>query len=431
MAAGGPGFQLGDAGPGKMRAIVNGVEQPAFAYIDFDSIHVSADGSTLAYFASDSHTGEPLFAVHGAKRGPTLGKRPADLFLSADGRHVAYTAPAEQRPQRVLYIDHRPVGTYFKVGAVAFAPDGRALWAAADVQPAVAKKGTFDIYFTGGKRVAAGFAYVGSNAPDVPARGAVNPPQAIFSPNGEHWAVRGRTFAPGGAGGMAVIADGTLQETHPDVVDGSLQYAPDGRTLIYAAGILQPPAYQLYRNGRPDAGVWNFIRGDSISSSADGKQVAFKGFLGESGSYPHGMPQLVVDGKVRVKDVGRWAFSPDFRHVLATQLVVADPATWDRSVDRTTERLLFDGKAIADWKAAFNQHETARLLSVSPDGRHWIALAGMGSDPGPLRLYLDGREAELSGGYTLTDPQWKPDGSVILTAVSGRAAVPIRIGPVD
>jgi hypothetical protein len=361
-------------GPDGQSISVDGKNYGPYAEIDrfINNVVWSEDGSTLAWLARkdrDNYNQQTLI-VNGHE---IITRRSIDLVaLSRDGKHVAYAVAAEQGFRHELFIDGQLKGDYFAVNEIDFSPDSKTvIWLAADQQPLTASgPGGFDLYVNGEKK-ASHFQYTGR---EMSIEGA---PALIFSPDGKRWAVRGEMFKPtitAGAnwGGYAVMVDGTMGPTFDDVLEGTVQFTPDSKDLLYAAGSGPAGDYAVYRNGIPGR-KWKYIAPKSLTLFHAGRSIAYTAFDGppsrfnamqHGNPWSPGTPELVIDDKPVIPNCVNWAVNQTGDHVLAE---VMDPKGMLNGPLLATLQL--DGKKIAD-VPEFPAHAQ---LQFSPDGKQSLA----------------------------------------------------------
>jgi hypothetical protein len=267
---------------------------------------------------------------------------------------------------------------------------------AAKQQPLSEKDpGGFDVYVNG-QIVPAHFRFAGHNVYDN-GLGSI-----AVSPDGKRWAVRGQVFGPetpqaGGVGGFAVMVDGKMGPTFGDVVEGTLQFTPDSRDVLYAAGSPSGGDYAVYRNHQPGR-QWDYIAPKSLKPLRGGKSVAyiaheagpsrFTAFDPVPGRQPRqtGVPLLAIDDRTVFPSCGNNSIvSEDGQHTVVVSMSMPNPMNGPM-----TFTLQCDAKPVGPVPAEAKQVE----LRYSPDCRHWFAFINDRFSQSPA-VYIDGKGQSL------------------------------------
>jgi hypothetical protein len=306
-----------------------------------------------------------------------------------------------------------------------WSPDSRHFaYAATDAQPLKSGAG-FDV-FVDGQRYKADFRWVGD-------RFAKQNP-IVWSPDSARWAARGQVFAHDGGGiggirGFAVMVDGKLQDTYPDVVRDTLCFTPDSKSNVYVAGGGPTDDYFLVREGK--AGQrWNFIAPRSIHFGNGGKSIGMMAYTGKregrfraehsiegAGDWSPGVPAVVVDDKLVAESSTLIAMSPTSETALRVDLKMNNP------FNGPIQASLTDGATTIP----LTDNVQVTHPCFSRDGRHWAAV--MQGNSGGTWIATDADAQLHDFPAYLVDLRFGDDGNLLGIAMPQAALWRVRIAP--
>jgi hypothetical protein len=337
----------------------------------------SDDGKSFAYFAKGRDAKSHV--VHDGKAEKSF-EAISHLAISPDGKHLAYAAFLKDN-RMALIVDGQEWGVYQVVNIMRWSPDSQHFAYIATDEKKFDGNSHFDVYVDK-KRYGTELIYIHDHlhtfySPNIDED--VKDDRLIFSPDSKRWAVLGLVSNSKDrydAGGFAVMVDGKMHSSYPDIVHNTLTFSPDSSEILYAAGGPKDGDYFLVRNGKPGK-PWNYINPGSIRFGNRGKSVGMIAFTGKrEGSYvadsiihPEqswsiGTPSLVINDNLKAGGAGPYELCS-----------LTDASLWIQHDDKKTKNgetarsFLIDGKGL---KMETPKTGSARYLKFSPDGAHWI-----------------------------------------------------------
>ncbi|MAB81541.1 MAG: hypothetical protein CMJ89_19545 [Planctomycetes bacterium] len=207
-------------GKGKQRALINGVEGPAYDVIEAPGVVFSATGTHHLYTVGKN--GQTVVVVDGKESPPfdKLGKVVPEFLPGSEN----YIYSIEREDGETLVFNGKQSPTYARFSKPAFSRDsGRVICAAEKGE------GRWVAYVDGKE--------YGPEGERIPGKGSPtyftvrNP---IFDPEGKHVAYF--IYSTDNGPKCHVVRDGVVGPAFDDVLARTIQFSPDGKHLVYVAG---------------------------------------------------------------------------------------------------------------------------------------------------------------------------------------------------
>jgi hypothetical protein len=406
---------------GKTVVYVDGV-----AGAQYDSVQAQSLCSLGGQFAFLAHRSRQTLAVFGSHEGKLYnkigGSGGRSLFVSPDGRHLAYEAVENRK--HMIVLDGKEGEPYDQIlrGTPIFSDDSKRLAYAAK------RDGKFVVVLDTNEI---------AEADDVATIRATGKSCGMcFSPDSRHFA-----YTVKRSGSWFVVQDGVESKPYASYgMEMSIFFSPDGRRLAYEFGGSGPAL--LVVDGKTN---WLATGGD-YAFSPDSKHFAYV-----LGNKPGATPRatVVLDGATEYpggSSVDQLLFSPDSQKLVYTahfgtnEELVAINGQGDRKYTDIGPEMTFssDGQHFVYFaREESSDHKESKFFMVmdghvtplgagppkgftfSPDGQHW-AVACLGGKPG-LRVLVDGKT--IGTYYDIEMPSnYSPDDALVFSPDSRHVA---------